>query len=101
MKFKLASFFLFGALSLGVSSPAKSVLLAQSPTTQVAVDNFESLKKLLFNPQGGMVGGCVLVMIFLSWQSGNTGLNAKNRLATSRWADLRKSLLLVKKCINR
>lgn len=33
-----------------------------------------------------MVGGCVLVMIFLSWQSGNAGPKAKNRLATSRWA---------------
>jgi type IV secretory pathway TraG/TraD family ATPase VirD4 len=78
---KLIPVLLSGALLLGFSPPA----VAQLPT-QAVNDNFESLKKLLFNPQGGMIGGAVLVMIFLSWQSGNAGPKAKNRLATSRWA---------------
>jgi type IV secretory pathway TraG/TraD family ATPase VirD4 len=78
---KLIPFLLSGALLLGFPPPA----VAQLPT-QAVNDNFESLKKLLFNPQGGMIGGSILVMIFLSWQSGNAGPKAKNRLATSRWA---------------
>ncbi len=77
----LIAFLLTGALFLNFSPPA----IAQVPT-QAVNDNFESLKKLLFNPQGGMIGGAVLVMMFLSWQSGNAAPNAKNRLATSRWA---------------
>ena len=91
---KLSPFLLSGALLLGLISPAESAPLAltpgraigQSPTTQVAVDNFESLKKLLFNPQGGMVAGAVVTMMVLSWRSDGTGSKAKNRLATSRWA---------------
>ena len=91
---KLGPFLLSGALLLGFVSPAESaplaltpgIAIAQSPTTQVAVDNFESLKKLLFNPQGGMVAGAVVIMMVLSWRSDGTGSKAKNRLATSRWA---------------
>ena len=81
MKPHLIAFLLSGVLFLNFSPPA----IAQT-SSQTSTDNFESLKKLLLNPQGGMIGGSLLLMIFLSWQSGNTGPNAKNRLATSRWA---------------
>ena len=49
-------------------------------------ENIESLKKLLMNPNGAMVAGSILVMMILSWRSGQTGTSKKNRLATAHWA---------------
>ena len=55
-------------------------ILAQTP------ENIESLKKLLMDPKGAMIAGSILVMMILSWRSGQTGTSKKNRLATAHWA---------------
>ena len=55
-------------------------LLAQT------ADNLDSLKKLLMDPKGAMIAGSILVMMILSWRSGQSGTSKKNRLATARWA---------------